>query len=120
MLEIIRKGRDNTKSLKSGVTDGAFYKWKGKVEGCDLLYVHCKLGSRRESEWLFTIHSLPGARAGEQQEVHFHAIIINQGKSLPRDVMGAKSVKGVQKGIIQINGRESLRRLLNNESVSNL
>lgn len=34
--------------------------------------------------------------------------------------MGAKSVKGVQKGIIQINGRESLQRLLNNESGSSL
>lgn len=34
--------------------------------------------------------------------------------------MGARSVKGVQKGIIQINGRESLQRLLNNESGSSL
>lgn len=52
--------------------------------------------------------------------MHFHPVIINQWKSLPRDVMGAKSVKGVQKGIIQINGRESLQRLLNNESGSSL
>lgn len=36
MLEIIRKGRDKTKSLKSGLADGAFYKWGGEVEGCDL------------------------------------------------------------------------------------
>lgn len=75
---------------------------------------------RRESEQLLRIHSLPAARAGKQQEVHFHTIIINQWKSLPRDVMGAKGIKGVQKGIIQINGRESLQRLLNNKSSSSL
>lgn len=84
------------------------------------MYLHCKWDRRRESERLFTIHSLPGAGAGRQQELHFHSGIINQWKSLPRDVMGARSVKGVQKGIIQINGRESLQRLLNNEPGSSL
>lgn len=51
------------------------------------------------------------ARTGKHQEVHFHAIIIKLWKSLPQDVMEAKSVKGVQKGIIQINERESYHRL---------
>lgn len=40
MLEMMRKGRDKTKSLRGGLTDGAFYRWEGK--GCDLLYLHCK------------------------------------------------------------------------------
>lgn len=51
------------------------------------------------------------ATTGKYQEVHLHAI--NLWKSLPQDVIEAKSVKGVQKGIIQINGRESHQRLLN-------
>lgn len=60
---------------------------------------------------LFTLSH--NARTGKHQEVHFHTIIIKLWKSLPQDVMEAKSVKGVQKGIIQINGRESHQRLLN-------
>lgn len=42
MLELTRKGRDKMKSLKSGVADGAFYKWGVQVEGSDLLCVHGK------------------------------------------------------------------------------
>lgn len=60
---------------------------------------------------LFTLSH--NARTGKHQEVRFHAIIIKLWKSLPQDVMEAKSVKGVQKGIIQINERESHQRLLN-------
>lgn len=44
--------------------------------------------------------------------MHFHAIIIKLWKSLPRDVTEAESVKGVQEGSIQINGRVSHQRLL--------
>lgn len=51
-------------------------------------------------------------RTGKHQEVRFQAIIIKLWKSLPQDVMEGKSVKGVQKGIIQINGRETQQRLL--------
>lgn len=50
-------------------------------------------------------------RTEKHQEVHFHTIKL--WKSLPQDVMEARSVKGVQKGIIQINGWESHQRLLN-------
>lgn len=99
MLEIIRKGRDKTKSLKSGLTEG---KEKRRDVICCVSTVNRAAGGRAGGCLRFT---LPGAGAGKRQEMHFHAIIINQWKSLPRDVMAAKSVKGVQKGIIQINGR---------------
>lgn len=58
---------------------------------------------------LFTLPQ--SATTGKYQEVRLHTI--NLWKSLPQDVMEARSVKGVQKGIIQINGRESHQRLLN-------
>jgi len=51
-------------------------------------------------------------RTGKHQEVHFQTIIIKLWKTLPQDVMEAKSVKGFQKGIRQFNGRESHQRLL--------
>lgn len=99
-----------------GFFTGGKEKWRGGI--CWISTANRQEGGRAEA--VYHSLSLPGARAGEQQEVHFHTVVINQWKSLPRDVMGAKSVKGVQKGIIQINGRESLQRLLNNESGSSL
>lgn len=81
------------------------------MEGSDAVTWNHKYEGKWEREELFTLSH--NARAGKHQEVIFPAIIIKLWKSLPRDVMEARSVKGVQKGIIQINGRETHQRLLN-------
>lgn len=83
----------------------------GKNRWRDLMQIHEIINMKERGKGrnclLFTLSH--NTRAGKHQEVLFHAIIIKLWKSLPRDVMEAKSVKGVQKGIIQINGRESIR-----------
>lgn len=87
----------------------------GKKKQRDIMEVYKIINMKergKASNCLLFIHS-HNVRTGKHQEVHFHAIIIKQWKSLPQDVIEAKSVKGVQKGIIQINGRESHQRLLN-------